>query len=302
LHYTVVSAPQQGKLTGTPPELTYTAEATASGSDSFTFKVNDGQKDSEQVALVSIKIGRYNQPPVAQAQTVEVTAGEARRIVLSGNDPEGMALHYAVVSAPQQGKLTGTPPELTYTAEATASGNDSFTFKVNDGQKDSEQAAVVSITIQNQFKLHVESAQAAVRAGNYTNALAEYKAAQVLRPNDTQIAAEIQELEPKAAEQNRQAKQAEETRKALAEQLHKLDAVFEVYLVWFKVLKPTDPHILTPEGRKAEPLGGAIGSQRDACLDQVGRLEAEYKKGGWLSQNDRQYYLDKLRNAIDRWE
>src|SRR5207244_13046352 len=41
LTYTVISGPSHGTLSGTGPSRTYTPAAEYSGSDSFTFKVND---------------------------------------------------------------------------------------------------------------------------------------------------------------------------------------------------------------------------------------------------------------------
>lgn len=51
----IVDLPQHGGLTGTAPNLTYTPDAGYSGSDSFTFKVNDGSADSN-VATVTITV------------------------------------------------------------------------------------------------------------------------------------------------------------------------------------------------------------------------------------------------------
>ncbi|MCP3142044.1 tandem-95 repeat protein [Pyxidicoccus xibeiensis] len=46
LRYTVLTQPTWGTLTGTPPALTYVPAAKLTGSDTFTFKVNDGVLDS----------------------------------------------------------------------------------------------------------------------------------------------------------------------------------------------------------------------------------------------------------------
>jgi len=53
--WTVIDAPLHGSLRGTAPNLTYTPDAGYSGSDSFTFKVNDGGADSN-VATVTITV------------------------------------------------------------------------------------------------------------------------------------------------------------------------------------------------------------------------------------------------------
>ena len=53
--FTVVTSPTHGNLTGTAPVLAYQPNAGFIGSDSFTFKVNDGQTDSVP-ATVSLTI------------------------------------------------------------------------------------------------------------------------------------------------------------------------------------------------------------------------------------------------------
>jgi Ca2+-binding RTX toxin-like protein len=69
LTYTVLTEPDNGTLSGTAPNLTYTPNANFSGSDSFTFKVNDGTADSN-IATVSITV-----TPVNDAPTIAVAAG-----------------------------------------------------------------------------------------------------------------------------------------------------------------------------------------------------------------------------------
>ena len=55
LTYSVVTGPAHGVLTGTAPNLTYAPNAGYSGSDSFTFKANDGISDSN-IATVGITV------------------------------------------------------------------------------------------------------------------------------------------------------------------------------------------------------------------------------------------------------
>ena len=80
-----------------------------------------------------------------------------------------------------------------------------------------------------------------------------------------------------------------------------LDADFEKLLVWFNVLKPTDPKIRTAAARK-ETMLGALGPRSKEYLRRAESLEEEYKKGGWLNQNDRQKLLNKLKETIRYWE
>ncbi|MFV1967566.1 MAG: cadherin-like domain-containing protein, partial [Pirellulaceae bacterium] len=62
LTYTI-SNPLNGTLTGTAPNLTYTPNGSFTGSDRFTFRVNDGTVDSD-TATVAIEV-RSNSAPVA---------------------------------------------------------------------------------------------------------------------------------------------------------------------------------------------------------------------------------------------
>ncbi|BEP96967.1 hypothetical protein GmRootA79_53520 (plasmid) [Acidovorax sp. A79] len=88
-----------------------------------------------------------NAPPVAQAQSATAVAGVGKVLSLSGSDYENATLTYAVITPPAHGVLSGSPPNVTYTANAGYGGADSFTFKANDGTLDSA-PATVSLTVQ----------------------------------------------------------------------------------------------------------------------------------------------------------
>ena len=145
LTYIVVTSPANGTLSGIAPELTYTPELNFNGQDSFTFKANDGQADSN-IATVSIKVNPINDPPVADDQSVITTKDTPVDITLTANDVDGDSLTYSIVSGPSHGVLTGTMPSVTYTPETGYSGDDSFTFQAYDGYKYSN-IATVSITV-----------------------------------------------------------------------------------------------------------------------------------------------------------
>jgi hypothetical protein len=60
LTYVVVREPSSGRLTGDEPFLTYTPKSGFSGTDSFTYKVNDGQADSPTVTVsITVEMLRW---------------------------------------------------------------------------------------------------------------------------------------------------------------------------------------------------------------------------------------------------
>jgi len=144
LTYQAVTQPLHGVLSGTAPNLMYTPNSGYAGADSFTFTADNGVFTSN-VATVSITVSSV-QPPVANSQSVISSFGAAVVITLTATDPNNNSLTYSVVSQPQHGSLTGTPPNVTYTPTPGYSGSDSFTFLANNGFVNSN-VATVTITV-----------------------------------------------------------------------------------------------------------------------------------------------------------
>jgi uncharacterized protein (TIGR03437 family) len=84
--------------------------------------------------------------PVARAQLVTTDEDTSKTIALTSANPLVGNLTYAISSAPQNGTLGGTPPNVTYTPRADFNGTDLFTFTVGDGRLNSLPARV-EITI-----------------------------------------------------------------------------------------------------------------------------------------------------------
>jgi hypothetical protein len=139
--YSVVSNPANGTLSGTVPNMTYTPGSNFAGSDSITFKANNGSDSN--IATVSITV---TAPPVPTpaSQSVTVNYQTATAVTLSAT---GLGtITYAVTIAPTHGVLSGTAPNLTYTPAAGYSGSDSFSFTASNPGGTSA-AAVVSLTV-----------------------------------------------------------------------------------------------------------------------------------------------------------
>jgi len=145
LTYLIVTPPANGTLSGTAPNLTYIPAENSNGTDSFTFRVNDGTVDSP-IATVSITVTPVNDAPVAIAQNGTTAEDTPLPVTLGGSDVEGSALGFTLVTPPANGTLSGTAPDVTYTPSPNFNGADSFTFVANDGTVDSP-IATVSITV-----------------------------------------------------------------------------------------------------------------------------------------------------------
>lgn len=146
LTYSIVVAPLHGTFIGTAPNLIYTPALNYNGADSFTFKANDGARDSN-IATVTITVTPVNDLPISQNQSVSTAEDSALAITLVATDVEGATLTYYVLGGPTHGVLSGTAPNLTYTPAADYNGVDSFTFMASDGTVNSNTATVsISVT------------------------------------------------------------------------------------------------------------------------------------------------------------
>ena len=117
------------------------------GSDSFTFRANDGTGDSN-VATITLTVTPVNDAPVAtngSASTAEDTA--LTNGSLAATDVDGDTLTYSKVADPSHGTVVvNANGSFTYTPAANYNGGDSFTFKANDGTGDSN-VATVTLTV-----------------------------------------------------------------------------------------------------------------------------------------------------------
>ena len=150
LSYTIENPPAHGTLTGTAPDLTYTPDANYFGSDSFSYRADDGRLDSTQ-ATYSLTITPVNDPPVGTPQSLSTSEDVALPITIAGTDVENDTLiDYQVAVAPAHGTISGTVPNLTYTPDADYNGPDSFSFTASDGADwgdPSSDAGIISLTV-----------------------------------------------------------------------------------------------------------------------------------------------------------
>jgi hypothetical protein len=128
---------------GTSATLSYTP--TAVGTDTLTLTVtdNDGATASDTVNVTVTAVADTNNAPEATPiDSLDVRPNKAIPITLEGEDKDSDLLTYVIVTKPKKGELTGKAPDVIYTPSGYQEGEDSFSFKVNDGKVDSQPATV----------------------------------------------------------------------------------------------------------------------------------------------------------------
>jgi VCBS repeat-containing protein len=145
----LVSGAQHGTLAlNADGSFSYTPTANYNGPDSFTYKANDGQADSN-VVTATLAVNPVNDAPVASNDSYAMMEDTTLTASLLANDSDvdGDALTVSLVSGPAHGSITfNSDSSFTYTPLADYNGADSFTYKANDGQADSN-VATVSLTV-----------------------------------------------------------------------------------------------------------------------------------------------------------
>lgn len=146
LTFEILSLPAKGKLSGSPPRLTYTPHANETGTDQFTFSATDGELAST-TGTIRLTIDPVNDPPLASGMFVSTQEDTALSISLKGRDPDEDPLIFKIGTLPAKGLLVGTPPDLVYIPNPNASGLDRFTYTVSDGKLSSELAVATVMVV-----------------------------------------------------------------------------------------------------------------------------------------------------------
>ncbi len=170
-----VSGPSNGTLTlNDNGSFEYTPTNGFSGSDSFTYKANDTQLDSNQIT-VTIDVLPPNDPPIAKPDTYDafdedttLIVDAATGVLANDSDPENDSLTAVLVSGPANGVLTlNDDGSFSYTPDENYNGSDSFTYKATDGVNFSNEVTVtLSVTAVNDAPVAVQDANYSVDADN----------------------------------------------------------------------------------------------------------------------------------------
>ncbi len=129
----------------------YVHDGGETSTDSFTYRPTQGSTDGS-TATVTITVNPVNDSPTAVADSYEVARGETLNVPVDGvlgndTDPENDTLTASKVSDPAHGEVTvNSNGSFNYTHDGTATSSDSFTYRANDGQYNSN-TVTVSLTI-----------------------------------------------------------------------------------------------------------------------------------------------------------
>ena len=139
----LASAPAPGHGTvnlNATGSFTFTPTANFNGAAAFTYRANDGARDSLTAATVTINVAPVNDAPTVVAdsyitgtdQTVVVPA--AMGVLVNDSDIEGTALTAVPVSGTSHGNLTlQSDGSFSYSPNPGFTGDDTFTYSASDG-------------------------------------------------------------------------------------------------------------------------------------------------------------------------
>jgi len=149
----VVGNVSHGTLTLNPDgSFIYAPVASFSGIDSFTYRANDGTVNSNIATVTLTIVAANNTTPVATGDCYTTNEDTplmltAPGLLVNDTDEDGNALTALLVAGPSHGTLTlNANGSFTYTPNANFNGDDTFTYRANDGTASSN-LATVTITV-----------------------------------------------------------------------------------------------------------------------------------------------------------
>ncbi len=151
----VVTQPTKGTLTmASNGSFSYIPTANQNGTDTFTYKANDGTQDSN-VVTVTINIAAVNDTPTAVNDTFStpkdtvLTVSTTPNLLSNDTDVDGQSLSISTtpLTNPAHGTVTlSGNGNFVFTPTTGFTGSDTFTYQVTDGTATATGTVTINIT------------------------------------------------------------------------------------------------------------------------------------------------------------
>ncbi len=146
--FSIVTQPSNGTAELiTNNDIKYTPNANFIGTDTFTYKGNDGALDSN-VATISMIVSNANDDePVTNSVTVSTDEDNDIDISLTAEEYDGDSYSFSLKSNPSNGTVSLNGSTATYSPSENWFGTDTFTFEATDDTDRSVNIATATITV-----------------------------------------------------------------------------------------------------------------------------------------------------------
>ncbi len=131
--------------------FTYIPTTNFTGNDSFTYVARDALGAASTIATVSLVVNAVNQSPIAVGDSFRavtntpLTVSAANGVLKNDTDVDSLTLTALLVGTPGNGSVAlNSDGAFVYTPIANFNGTDTFTYKANDGNSDSN---LVTVTL-----------------------------------------------------------------------------------------------------------------------------------------------------------
>ena len=135
--FNIVENPSNGTVSLDGSSATYTPNTDWNGTDTFTFEATDDRIFLSNVATATIEVTPVNDAPVTTSLTESTNEDNQLDIQLSATDVDSSSLTFEIVDNASNGALSLIGDVVTYVPNVNWNGTDTFTFKSNDGELDS---------------------------------------------------------------------------------------------------------------------------------------------------------------------
>jgi len=125
---------------------TYTPNANFNGTDTFSYKANDGTSDSN-IATVTMTVSAEDDDPNTQNAAATTDEDVAVVLQLSAEEYDGDSYSFGIISNPSNGSVSLDGANATYTPNQDYNGTDSFTFEATDDTGRMMNVGTATITI-----------------------------------------------------------------------------------------------------------------------------------------------------------